>query len=559
MDGMEYISKDVEQHGQVTEVFFNTWDSMFQENKVMRTAKQEQETSQITFTILEREKKGLFGLRSDDVIKESFTLTYCYRTGRWMGDDFFGDSDGYGYYLGENYEIWFNIYQPDVDNDFIPYWMEINILGTDPTVKDAGFDPDGDSVSTKWEWKWGYDPNTFDDHVDLDPDMDSLTNIWEYKLSDYYADPFIENLYVEIDLMEREGFLVDPPTVFYEESKQALIERYAEHNIKAFFDTGWPNTPSNGGGQIVPYIDRLSQDSGMILQYYNNYFPDERKGGFIYLLLGYRVGGGFQHPAMGNVYDTIYIWDIPFNILTPFKHLNAFVGYGRLPTPRGVRAAQAGLTLHELGHFGGLIQDYFRGVDYIDFNLGGAAFDVLQGKETKETYGQYHSVMNYLYTQRHNLIDYSDGSNGAPYDFDDWANLHLGGWGRPAPILEEAYYLTYGEKWEETRKHLIDKNISLIETPPITGYVYDENLTHAFEEYIGAYSPNTRWNVEWQVHRCIANETKSYQKDIKVLISPKDIMSTYHTSWSLFVEGDIDEQGRIILSNSNPLETFEAI
>ncbi|MBS3778085.1 MAG: hypothetical protein KGY50_02190, partial [Candidatus Thermoplasmatota archaeon] len=38
MDGMEYVSKDVEQHGQVTEVLFNTWDSMFQENKVMRTA-----------------------------------------------------------------------------------------------------------------------------------------------------------------------------------------------------------------------------------------------------------------------------------------------------------------------------------------------------------------------------------------------------------------------------------------------------------------------------------------------------------------------------------------
>ena len=44
------------------------------------------------------------------------------------------DNDGYGHYLGEFYEVWFNVYQADFDHDGIPYWTEVNVLGTDPTV-----------------------------------------------------------------------------------------------------------------------------------------------------------------------------------------------------------------------------------------------------------------------------------------------------------------------------------------------------------------------------------------------------------------------------------------
>ncbi|MDG6219358.1 MAG: hypothetical protein QCI00_07945, partial [Candidatus Thermoplasmatota archaeon] len=358
IDEMKYESNIVGQHRDYTEILFNTWDSIFQENKVVRTAQQEQETSQVTLTIIEREPIGLLGLRTRDVEKDSFTVTYCYRTGRWTGDNYFGHPEGYGYYLGDTFEVWFNMYQTSPINDKIPYWAKVNILGLDPAVDYSDRDIDGDGIPVEWEWKWGYDPFTWDDHNNLDPDMDSLSNIQEYELTQYFADPFIENLYVEVDFMERtRRFLSDPPTVFYEETKQGLIERYAQHNIKAFFDDGWPNTPLNGGGQNVPAVETLSQDSGMILQYYNNYFPDERKGSFIYLLLGYRVGGGYQHPAVGNVYDTIYVWDIPFDVFTPIKHLVAWIGYGRSPTPRGVRIGQGGLVLHELGHFGGIVYD----------------------------------------------------------------------------------------------------------------------------------------------------------------------------------------------------------
>lgn len=546
MDGMEYVSKDISQHVQSSEVLFTDWDTIFQENKVVRTAVQEQETSQVTLTIVEREKTGLLGLRSNDVEKDSFTVTYCYRTGRWTGDDSFRDKDGYGYYLGDTFEIWFNLYQMDYDNDQMPYWMEVNVLGTDPTVSDGSSDEDDDAVPLFWEWKWGYDPHTWDDHRNLDPDMDSITNDRECQFAKYYADPYIENLYLEVDHMEATG-IKDPAHVFYEESKQALIERYAQHNIKAFFDDGWPNSPSNGGGESLRHFEQLSQDSGMILQYYNNNFPDERKGAFIYVLLGHK--GGYQHPARGNVYDAISVWTTPFSLLTNKRELFIrFIGYGQLPTPRGIRVAVAASLLHELGHFGGLTSDYFYGVDNAEYNKGGATFDFIQGSEYRETWGQYHSVMNYAYIYRHNVLDYSDGANGPPYDQNDWENLHLGGWSRTSLRVEEAYYLMYGEEWEEKIEKLIEKDISLIEIPPISGYEFNQNLTDEFTRLIGDYSPNARWDVEWAVHRLVEEEKYPYFRDVKILVSPKGISSKYETFWSLFLEADLDEEGNMMLS-----------
>jgi len=539
MDGMKYVSKDVGQQGRVTEVLFNTWDSMFQENKVVRTVAQEQDTAQVTLTIVEREKIGLLGLRTKDTEKDTFTVTYCFRTGRWTGDDYFGDSDGYGYYLGDTFEIWFNLYQPDYDNDYIPYWTEVNILGTDPTVDSSQLDLDGDGIPLYWEWKWGYDPFTWDSHQSLDPDMDSIPNIKEYQLEKWFANPFIENIYVEVDHMERGGWN-DPPRVFYEESKQALIERFAQHNIKAFFDDGWQNSSPNGGGQAVPHYDRLSQESGMILQYYNNYFPDERKGVFIYLLLA--DTGGFQTPAKGNVYNTIVIPYAPLGS-SVWRLFFDWAAYGKVPTKRGERVGEAGVTLHELGHFGGLVQEYFGGADMINYSVGGATLNILQGKEFRETWGKYHSVMNYAYTYRTNLLDYSHGQNGPPYDQNDWANFHLGGWSRTSLEVEESYNVG-------NSKELVSKNISLIETPPITGYVYDQNLTEEFKQQVGNWSPNTRWNVEWSVHRFVKKEQYPLYHDIKVLVRPRDIASKYHSYWSLYLEGDFDAEGNISFAHS---------
>ena len=388
MDGLKYISKDVEQHNRVTEVFFTDWDTMSQENKIIKEVDEENETSSVTLTIFERIESGILGRRTSDVERDSLTVTYDYRTGRWHGDDNFKDYDGYGHYLGDTFEIWFNIYQFDVDDDFIPYWTEVNILGTDPTVDDSERDPDGDGVSTFWEWKWGYNPLSWDNHEKLDPDLDGIENIEEYQMAKWFADPYIQDIYIEVDAMGRGG-LFDPPHYLYEESMQGIIERYAENNIRVYFDDGWENSPEHGGGDVLPHIDKVSQDSGMILQFYNNYFNEDRRGIFRYLVVGH--GGGFSHPSKNNVYDSILIPSTTgkFNI----QRLKDFLLLGSLPTERGDRVALGSKLLHELAHSCSVSAENcdFWGIDNISY---GWVF--FPKKSYVDTWGQYRSSLNYL-------------------------------------------------------------------------------------------------------------------------------------------------------------------
>jgi hypothetical protein len=523
MDGLEYISKDVTQHGRTTEILFHTWDTIFEENKVMKDVEEEQETSTVTLTIMEQVKSGLLGRKTNDEERDSLTVTYDYRTGRWSGDDNFKDYDGYGYYLGETFEIWFNLYQIDYDNDFIPYWTEVNILGTDPTVDDSKLDPDGDGIPTAWEWKWGYDPFTWDDHKRLDPDLDGIENIEEYQMAKWFADPFIQDIYYEVDYMGRGG-LFDPPHVLLEESKQGLIERFAQNNIKLFMDDGWPDSPPNGGGQILPHIAKISQDSGMMLQFYDHYFPDERKGIFRYLVIGH--GGGFQHPSKNNIYDTTQI-----NYLTtkfaPINQIVDFIFKGTLPTKRGIRIQLGSSILHEMAHSCSVDADncQFGGIDNMSY--GNAIFP---NKNYKATWGQYHSVLNYLYCNGPKTFDLSHGENGPPYDQNDWGMIFPGYFEYNAKLIEEPYYeagtgeLLVTSEWR------------------VTGYNYDANLTEKFVKYIGDYSPIDPIKVNWSVYRLIDKEKNPDNREIKVFVQPK-IKTTQQ--WLLFQEGDLDSEGNM--------------
>ncbi|MCJ7571306.1 MAG: hypothetical protein MUO82_05470, partial [Candidatus Thermoplasmatota archaeon] len=155
IDDTEYISKDVVAAGAESEILFNTWDTILQENKILEDTPEEQEKSSVTLTLVERVPSGLLGRKSQDYIRDKITVTYDYRTGRWNGDDSFMDDVGYGHYRGETFEVWFNLYQTDSDSDGIPYWTEVNVLGTDPRVDDSKLNPDNDGIPTDWEWKWG--------------------------------------------------------------------------------------------------------------------------------------------------------------------------------------------------------------------------------------------------------------------------------------------------------------------------------------------------------------------------------------------------------------------
>jgi hypothetical protein len=523
IDGLEYVSKDVTQHGRTTEVMFNTWDTMFEENKIMKDVPEEQETSVITLTIMEQIKSGLLGLKTQNVERDSFSVTYDFRTGRWSGKDNFKDHDGYGYYLGETFEIWFNIYQIDFDGDFIPYWTEVNILGTDPTVDDSKLDPDGDGIPTAWEWKWGYDPFTWDDHENLDPDLDGLSNIEEYQMAKWFADPYIQDIYYEVDYMGSGG-LFDPPHPLFEESKQGLIERFSEHNIKLFIDDGWPDGPENGGGQELPHIAKISQDSGMMLQFYDHYFPDERKGIFRYLVIGH--GGGFQHPSKNNVYDTTQIAYISARF-KPLQMAFNFILGGAVPTARGKRVQLGSLILHEMAHSCSIDADncHFGGIDNI--SMGTYLFP---NKNYVKTWGQYHSVLNYLYTNNPKTFDLSDGQNGPPYDQNDWGYMFVGYFQYNANLIEEPYYEA------GTGETLVKSEFR------VTDYTYDANLTEQFVNYIGDYSPIDPIKVNWSVYKIINKEKNPNYRDIKIFAQPRIITTQ---QWVLNQEANLDAIGNL--------------
>ena len=498
IDGLEYISKDVVQHTETTEVFFNTWDSMFQENKVVKDAEEEQETSEITLQIVEVESTGLLGLRSNHVPKDEFSITYDYRTGRWTGDDSFMDKDGYGYYLGETFEIWFNVYQFDYDDDFIPYWTEVNLLGTDPTVDDTELDPDNDGIPTAWEWKWGFDPFTWEDHDNLDPDIDGLENSEEYIMDDYFSDPYIQNIYIEVDFMEQGGIL-DPPHTLPKECQQPLIEEFSKHNIKMIFDDGWPTSPKNGGGEYVAHYDQISQDSGAIAQYYYNHFPQERRGIFRYMVIGH--AGGFNHPGIGNIYDTTYIPDY-INKENPLKALELFIKRGIRLSSRGQHVALAAVTMHELGHSCGLSNVDFEGID----NMTHKSW-LFPSQEWKDTYIDYRSVMCYYCMYDPSVLSYSDGSNGPPYDQNDWEQFFM-------PTFQ------YNNKYvEEANLAEIPEVIESEERFP-EGYIFDENLTNDFKNNNSGFSPVDPIPVDWLVYKKMDSYQNDLARDIKVFVKP---------------------------------------
>ena len=531
LDGVSYSSKDVVALRASGELLFNTWDTMFQENKIMRDAAEEQEKSEITLTLMERVKTGLLGRRTTDIERDKFSVIYDYRTGRWTGDDYFMDYDGYGHYLGDTFEVWFNVYQTDYDRDYIPYWTEVNILHTDPMRSDLDKDPDGDGIPTTWEWKWGYDPNSWDDHEKLDPDIDGLENIEEYQMEKWLADPFAQDVYVEIDYMERGG-IFDPPHIFYEESQQAIIEKYSEHNIQVFFDMGWPDTPQNGGGEVLPHVMILSQDSGMLLQYYKHHFPDERKGIFRYVLVG--DTGAFNHPSTFNVYDCVFIC---YSVRPKALLKQMLIPYWRIPpTQRAQRIKVAATLMHEMGHSVGIHPWTFEGCDNLTYLNGKAAMNTY-----KDTWGQYMSVMNYYNIYKINLLDYSDGKNGAPYDQNDWLNLFIPTFEYNADLVEEIYFEPPGFNkivWGETETG-------------VTGYTYDKNLTEKYEKEIKDFSPVDPIKANWLVFKIDDNykEKNPNFSEIKVLVSP----DVPYAGWALYSEGNLDANGDFRFYSFNAL------
>ena len=518
VDGKEASSK-----GNIGESgVYNEWDTFGKESTVCFYVEEEQKTSDVTITIMEIEKKGLLGRKTVDVEKESIHLVYDYRTGRWSGDDYFRDDNGYGHYLGENYEIWFNIYQSDYDHDGIPYWTEVNVLHTDPTVDDRELDPDNDGIPTSWEWRWGYDPFIWNDHKNLDPDIDGIENIEEYKVSKWLSNPYQPDIYIETDGMQKKG-IIDLPHIFYKESQQMLIERFAQHGINVYIDDGWPDGPVNGGGEMLPFHKNLDDVNGkQMLQFYEHNFADERKGIFRYLVVG-NEHGGFTNPVKYNYFDTIHVGS---GIKPTFKTRLAF-------TPRFIRVALAKVVLHELGHTLGLVPITFPGNDIM--SPIGVRYPSMPKDEYEKFYKNYHSIMNYRYIfMDRKLFDYSDGSNGAPYDQNDWEQIYL-------PTFQTDM-ISYEEPVDETFE-----DFEIVDDYPgitVKGYTFDKNLT---EKYRNDFTnlvtvKNTGVNISIYVKIDGENETGT---NVRIYAMPN--VAPVHAVWSLVAEGYLDSSGNIRL------------
>ncbi len=103
----------------------------------------DQENVTITIQLWSHETEDILYDVSGDLESYDATLLYSIKTGYWTGDDSRGDASGYGRLCGcddgtiydndRDTELWFDITQNDYDGDHIPYWMEVNTLGTDPT------------------------------------------------------------------------------------------------------------------------------------------------------------------------------------------------------------------------------------------------------------------------------------------------------------------------------------------------------------------------------------------------------------------------------------------
>jgi hypothetical protein len=368
--------------------------------------------------------------------KYDIELVYNLKIAHWMGDDFlypdssWGDLSGYGrangcddnsiYQEDRDCIILFDITQNDYDGDNIPYWTEVNIYETDPTIDDTGRDDDGDGVPIEWEFTWGtildydyhsnswrfiwiYDPFTWEDQKNMDSDGDGLDNVEEFLTSEWGSDPYRKDIFVELDQMEA-GPQGEKASILPEMSKELLRDAFDRYNIYFHLDDG-----SMGGGEMIPFD--LESPREELVSIYQQYFlhgdqTNWRKSVFHYGLLVYDATYAGYVFGTNDGYQGAY--QISSKRVDTPQH--------RSITPKGTAIAFASVYMHELGHT-------------LDIRIPG-------GHDTDSYYPwqigwwkwrPYKSCMNYGYTYL--LVDYSDGSRGKN-DHDDWSTLDLPGFQR---------------------------------------------------------------------------------------------------------------------------------
>ncbi len=359
---------------------------------------------------IEMWKKGIVdkpcdisGKEGDYLYGKSLTLFYNLTTGEWYGDDYLGDSNGYGHasgfedgnYCENDYEIWFDILEWDEDGDRLTYWEKLQ-YGFNVSKDYSRIDVDNDGIPCEWEDKYGYNPLVAEDHKHLDDDGDGLDNIEEYETSQWFSDPFAQDIFIEVDFMKAR-YPWQEDYVLPKESQEMICNAFAKHNITVHFDDGL----MGGGGDLIPFDNKMYGDELMAARtkYFLRGDPNYwRRGVFHYAIICCQMGWNGR-PAGGRMF---YV----DSHCVGAQYVRNWMWMLRLQGSDYV-TAMASVFMHELGHTLGLFD--FDGIDN----------EKSRFPWNKEywLYGNYKSCMNYRYVYK--LVDYSNGDD-EEYDQNDW-------------------------------------------------------------------------------------------------------------------------------------------
>jgi len=332
-------------------------------------------------------------------------ISYNLKTGHWTRDDYVGDISGYGrlngcedgtiYEADRDCELWFDITFNDFDSDRIPYFIETNQLYTDPLVDDSETDFDEDIVPTWWEFRYNYDPKSYDEHDKIDNELDGISNLNEYRTYEWFSDPYTKDLFVEMDQMEEgpNGELC----IFPEISKEMLYTAYDRQNVVFHIDDGqWLE---ESGSEFIPFDDLSTYSELIGIQ--NQYFYDNspqpwRKDVFHYGVVVFRNDRAPGMAFRRNAYQ-ISAGDL--------DDLAIEHGYDR-------DVVYASAYMHEMGH---------------NLNFRPIPGHGKLGWLIRIIIPVYKSCMSYGMIYR--MCDYSDGSrpfiNSFIGDYNDWERMDL--------------------------------------------------------------------------------------------------------------------------------------
>jgi hypothetical protein len=189
-------------------------------------------------------------------------------------------------------------------------------------------------------------------------------------------------------------------------------------------------------------------------------------------------------------------------------------------TPRTQRLVLAAAAMHELGHSLGISPWTIEGCDNLSFAGGKEA-----KKQYQETWANYYSVMNYYHIWDKKLVDYSDGSNGAPYDQNDWEEIYLPFFQIESNVMEDPLIEPPGTERVVDEEPIINKE-----------WVFDKNLTEENQDKLNKMCFVKNIECEFCIY-------VNLEEQNIVRVYAKPIVYPTYTIWTLINEGYIDTDG----------------